>query len=136
MKKVLSIPLITIIILIIIILVYWIYVWIQEDRLMKKITSIEEGMDEDEVIQLLGEPKRKVQVKTDEITKGWSIPGQGDFERVKKEYIELVSYVYYIKRYNLMKLRERLPAATHSIYIDPASRKVVYVKSIFIMSYW
>lgn len=137
MKKELFIcPVIAIIVLVFIHLGYWIYLFVPEDRLMKKVQSIEAGMDEADVIQLLGEPKRKVVVKTDEIMEGWSSPRQGNLDKVKKEYVELVGYVYYIKRYHLMKLRERLPGALHSIYIDPASKRVVYVNSIFISSDW
>lgn len=126
MKKPFLVILFIAFIFLLISLIYY-YLHLQEDRLEKKAELIKEGMQEEEVINIMGQPKHIDKISSGEIPMGWIYEWQQKYETMRKSYDSLIMHAYYVKAYSLKTFRGRNPGLIIGVYFHPVSKTVVYV---------
>lgn len=109
-------------------LVNFIYISIKDNRLHARLNLIKEGMDIEEVIKILGQPKFQYEISTNEINDRWPFKkfyDKREIEQIKNKYEKLILYLYFNR--SLIKSKEALARSACYVYIDPKARKVVFV---------
>lgn len=135
MKKVILLSLKVVLLIFVIYIVYLVFLVAygafmahQEDRLRDKAYKLNEGMRVEKVIEIMGKPKDKGIIDSDQMIKGW-YSWENQYAKVKARYDKLLVLIYYVKRYNLRTFREDPWVEIIALYFDPVEQTLVYVSS-------
>jgi len=105
---------------------------IKDRKLQARMHIIKEGMEIEEVIRILGQPKITYEISAKEIGDRWPFKNKydkGELEQIKNMYEKLDLYIFF--NTPLIKTRNWLVGYIDIyVYIDQASRKVVFATLI------